>query len=68
VPTTPPFARLPDHVSLSLDEVATVLDALDTAELTAVSDADRAKARRAIRIITSKVWPELGDLLREDEE
>jgi hypothetical protein len=64
----PPFTQLPDHISLSLDEVAIVLAVLDSAQLTAETKTERENARRAIRIITTKLWPELGRLLEDDEE
>jgi hypothetical protein len=63
-----PFARLPEQIQLSLDEVTAMLEVLDIAEDAARTDAERAAAREAIRLITSKLWPELGDLLYPDEE
>lgn len=61
-----PFARLPEQIELSLEEVTAVLEALDIAELSARTAGERAAAREAIRIVTSKLWPELGDLLASD--
>ncbi len=66
VPERESFARLPDQISLSREEVATVLFALDLAEVSAPA-AGRQEVRRAIRLLTSKLWPELGDLLGDDE-
>lgn len=43
-----------------------MLQALDIAEMATRSIDERAAARAAIRIVTSKVWPELGDLLDGD--
>ena len=63
----PPFARLPQDITLTLEEVAVVLFALDAAEMTAAPVEDEA-IRQAIALVTSKLWPELGDLLGEPEE
>jgi hypothetical protein len=63
-----PFARLPEQIQLSLDEVTAVLEVLDIAEDAARTDAERTAAREAILVITSKLWPELGDPLDPDEE
>lgn len=62
------LVELPDHIQLTLDEVTAVLEVLDMAEATAPSDDERSAARGAIRVITSKLWPDLGDLLAPDEE
>ncbi len=43
-----------------------MLFALDLAEASAAA-AGRADVRRGIRLLTSKLWPELGDLLGDDE-
>jgi len=40
-----------------------VLFALDLTETADLGEAERAAVRRAIRLITAKLWPELGDLL-----
>ena len=62
-----PLVRLPDEVVLSRDEVAIVLAALDVSEgLTGRSD--EPLIRGAIRLLTAKLWPELGDLLGDDEQ
>jgi hypothetical protein len=45
-----------------------VLFALDVVEEADVNPADAAKVRRAIRLLTAKLWPELGDLLGDGEE
>lgn len=58
-----PFARLPDAVTLTRDEISVVLFALDLTETADLGEAERAAVRRAIRLITAKLWPELGDLL-----
>ena len=63
-----PLVELPDHIQLTLDEVTAVLEVLDMAEATAPSDDERSAARDAIRLITSKLWPDLGDLLAPREE
>lgn len=64
----PPFAHLPDEITLTRDELAVVLFALDVVEEADVDEADAAKVRRAIRLLTTKIWPELGDLLGDDQE
>jgi hypothetical protein len=61
-----PFARLPDQIVLDRHEIAIVLYALDLVELAALHPADRARVRVAIRLVTSKLWSELGDILDED--
>ena len=69
MPDREPQARLPDEITLSRAEVATVLFALDVA----VEDAEPESAvhqrlRAAQKLITAKLWPELGDLLDEPDE
>ena len=62
------LAELPEHISLDLTEVAIVLGALDrAAELTDPAMDEHRAIRRATRLITRKVWPELGDLLDEED-
>lgn len=64
----PPIADLPDEITLTRDEAAVVLFALDVVD-SAVSEPEEAeKVRRAVRLLTHKLWPELGDLLDEGEE
>ena len=64
----PPFAELPDEVCFTLDEVADVLFAVDVAvEKTGRYTPEREVARRSQRLITSRLWPELGDLLGDDD-
>ncbi len=60
-----PLVRLPDEVVLTRDEVAIVLAALDVSEGLAVPS-DQSLVREAIRLLTTKLWPELGDLLGDD--
>jgi hypothetical protein len=62
-----PLARLPDHVQLDLSEIALLLSALDEAA-EYIHPANRAarNVRRGIRLLTAKVWPELGELLDDD--
>ena len=62
-----PFARLPDEITLSRSELAVVLAGLDVVEGAAVDAGDAVKVRRAIRLLTVKVWPELGDLLDDED-
>ncbi len=63
-----PLAQLPDRITLDLVEVTILLGALDrSAELAEPgTDTDRA-IRAATRLLTRKVWPELGDLLEDDD-
>jgi hypothetical protein len=63
-----PFAEPPDEVTLTRDEIAVVLFALDVVEEADVDPATEAKVRRAIRLLTTKLWPELGGLLGDDQE
>jgi hypothetical protein len=63
-----PFARLPDSINLDLSEVAVLLGALDrAAELAEPDTPDYRAIRRATRLITGKVWPDLGDLLDDED-
>lgn len=63
-----PFARLPDEITLTRDEVGVVLYSLDLVDTVTTDNADRTAVRNAIRLLTAKLWPELGDLLGEDGE
>jgi hypothetical protein len=64
-----PIADLPDAVTFTLDEVALLLFVADTAvERTREGSDEHARARRAQRLITARLWPELGDLLGDDRE
>ena len=67
MPGDAPFARLPDEVRLTRDEISVVLFALDLVVSAELGASERASVRRAIQLITSKLWPELGDLLDEGE-
>lgn len=62
-----PFAQLPETIVLHRDEVAMVLFALDVVDSVALPPADATRVRDAIRLLSSKLWPELGDLLDDDE-
>lgn len=42
--------------------------ALDLVDTVIIDNADRTAVRSAIRLLTAKLWPELGDLLGEDGE
>lgn len=68
MPGDAPFARLPDEAVLSRDEISVVLFALDLMDDSDLGEPQRAAVRRAIRLVTSKLWPELGDLLDDDGE
>ena len=63
-----PFARLPEHIELTTTEAGQLLEVLDIAAATARTDRERSAVNAAARMITSKLWPELGDLLGGDDE
>ena len=63
-----PYVRLPDRVELTLAEAGELLEVLDVAVATARTDGERAATRQAAELITAKLWPELGDLLEDDDE
>lgn len=67
MPPNDPLVELPDRIELTLDEVASILAALDVADLAARTDTERRTARTAIRIVTTKLWPELGGLFDDEE-
>jgi hypothetical protein len=69
MPVEPPIAELPDEVTFSLDQAAMLLFVSDVAvESTAEGSAEHAMARRAQRLITSRLWPDLGALLDDEDE
>lgn len=62
--TSPPFAELPHEVSFTLEEIADLLFAADVAvERTPPATPEGEVAVRSQRLITSRLWSELGDLL-----
>lgn len=63
-----PYVRLPDRVELTLAEAGELLEVLDVAVATARTEGERAAAREAAETMTAKLWPELGDLLNDDDE
>lgn len=65
MPADEPLVRLPDEISLTLGEVEDVLLALDLAHAE-TSGAERTTIDRAVRLITRKLWPDLGDILDEE--
>jgi hypothetical protein len=62
-----PYVRLPDQIELSLGEAGELLEVLDLAATLARTEGESAAVRGAAHMITSKLWPELGDLLDGDE-
>lgn len=64
----PPFAELPEELTLSLDDIADLLFVIDMAvEHAKAGSSEHATARRVQRLITSRLWPELGELLDDDD-
>lgn len=64
-----PLADLPEEVTFTLDEAALLLFVTDTAvERTPEGSSERTRARRAQRLITSRLWPALGELLGDDDQ
>lgn len=62
-----PIAELPDQVTSTRDEVALLPFVADTAVETTAGDSDEhTRARRAQRLITSRLWPELDEILGDD--
>ena len=62
----PPFAELPERIEFDLDEVRLLLEAFDLAAELATPGSDvHDTSREAVRLITAKLWPDLGDLLQE---
>lgn len=62
-----PLARLPDEIVLTRDEAAIVLFGLDVVDQADVDPEDAVKVTRAVNLMTAKLWPDLGDLLDDDE-
>jgi hypothetical protein len=59
-----PQHQLPDEIVLTLGETAEVLFALDVAVgNTPAGTAEHIQVSAARPLMTSKLWPELGDLL-----
>ena len=63
-----PYVRLPDHIQLSLAEAGELLEVLDIAAATARTEDERMAVRDAARMITLKLWPDLGDVLDGEDE
>ncbi len=61
------IADVPDEITLTRDEVAVVLFSLDMVETAGLQGAEAEQVRRAVRLLTAKLWPELGELLEDDE-
>ena len=62
-----PFAELPEEITFTREEVAVLMFGLDVLEEAQVAPGDAAKVRKAIRLLTGKLWPDLGDLLDGDD-
>ncbi len=63
-----PIVDLPDEITLTRDEAAIVLFALDVVDSAVSERGDAEKVTRAVRLLTRKLWPELGELLDDGEE
>jgi hypothetical protein len=64
-----PEARLPDEITLSRAEIARLLFALDVAvEHVEAGSPELRQLRGAQRLITAKLWPELGELLGDQDD
>lgn len=64
-----PVADLPEQVSFELAELAQLLFAIDLAvEATVPGTPEHRAARTAQRLMTVRLWPELGALLDDDGE
>ncbi len=63
-----PIADLPDEITLTRDEAAVVPFALDVVDSAVSEPEETEKVRRAVRLLTRKLWPELGDLLDDEGE
>lgn len=64
----PPFAHLPDEITLTRDELAVVLFALDVVEEADGRPGGRAQGRAGHPPADPKLWPDVGDLLGDGEE
>ena len=62
-----PLARLPDEVVLTRGEAAIVLFGLDVVDQGDVDPEDAVKVTRAVNLMMAKLWPDLGDLLDDDQ-
>ena len=63
-----PETQLPNEIRLTLREAAQVLFALDiAAERTEGDPTDHEQVLAARLMLTSKLWPELGQLLEEND-
>lgn len=63
-----PFAWLPQEICFSLRETADILATADAAERHAARQSeDWVLALAVQRMVTARLWPELGRLLREPD-
>ncbi len=68
MPPNAPLVRLPPLLTFTLEEVADILYAVDVAvDRSAPTSPDHRAARRVQRLITARLWPDLGILLGDDE-
>ncbi len=57
-----------DEITLTGDEAAVVPFALHVVDSVVFEPEEAEKVRRAVRLLTRKLWPELGDLLDDEGE
>lgn len=62
-----PLTRLPQEIVLTRDEAAIVLFGLDVVAQAEVIADEMMKVTRAVDLVTAKLWPDLGDLVDNDE-
>lgn len=55
-------------MTLTRDEAALILFGLDVVDHADVDTEETAKVTRAVRLLTAKLWPDLGDLLDDDDQ
>jgi hypothetical protein len=68
LPERPQEVELPETITLSLREAGEILFALDlAAEQVDLGEDGRQQVLRARRMVTAKLWPDLGRLLDEPD-
>lgn len=63
-----PLVRLPERVCLTLAEAGDVLFAVDVAVERSNPESREGRVSRRVRlVVTERMWPDLGMLLRDEE-